>query len=668
METERARLVKFHSILDNVCFVLIRIHDKDELFGEICRAVVSSGLFRQAWIGLVDPATMVVRRVASTGDGSSNFDQFCVAAEESAGEGDHDVRAIMSGQCFFCNDIESDPRHISWRLRALQEGFRSCAYVPLKLGDRLIGVFKLYSGDVGLFGEYEIQILESLGAAISSALTAGRHEEHRRRAEQELRESEGRYRRVVENMIGLVSQVDARRIFQFASPGCRTVLDYDPEELLGKSFLEFVHGDDMDSADSLFRSAEKIRSTARAELRFRRADDQYVWLEMAVDPIFDEFDKLLGFMCASRSIGERKEAEEKLRRYTENLEKLVRERTETIRILNETTTQKLIQKIGQIDHISEIRDSLRKSQGLQSSCESILESAMRDLSMSVGAIFTIDKEKHVAEVQAFRAIDVAVNPKKTLSLDTQFVEYECLASRHPTSRVVANEPSVLGALGLHCSPVLFIDEPVGVLALGRKTGERLDESDLSVLRLYSGLVTTALETTSLSVEPRRETCKKREGKYKLGFGSNYLVVDSIDLAYDMFADTIMAGTEGLCITRKLPRKLRETYGLKRTPIVWLTSEKVENERTINSLQDLSILISNYVDKIQKPLILIDGIEYLVSHQGFDSVYHFLQAKGTQVEAAEGIMIVPFFKETLEPRQVKLLEREFSLFKHEEKDL
>jgi PAS domain S-box-containing protein len=667
VETETVRLIKFHSILDSVYFILIRVHDRDELFGEICRAVVSNGLFRQAWIGLVDPATMIVRRVASTGGDLSNFDQFCVSAEESVSEGDHEVRAIMSGQCFFCNDIENDPRRMSWRLRALQQGLRSCACVPLKLGDRLIGVFKLYSADVGLFGESETQILENLGAAISSVLTAGRHEEHRRRAEQELRESEGRYRRVVENMIGLVSQVDAQRLFQFASPACRSVLGYDPEELLGKSFLEFVHAYDVDNADFLFRSAEKSRSTARAELRFRKTGNQYVWLEMAVDPIFDEFDKLSGFMCASRSIGERKEAEEKLKRYTENLEKLVRERTETIRILNETTTQRLIQKISQIDHISEIRDSLKKSQGLQSSCESILDSAVKDLNMSVGAILIVNKEKRVAEIQAFRAIDAAVIPKKVFSLDAQFVEYECLASRGPTSRVVANEPSVLGAHGLHCGPILFMNEPVGVLALGRKSGERLDESDLSVLRLYSGLVTTALETTSLSVEPTRETCRKREGKYDLEFGSNFLVVDSIDLAYDMFADAIMTGTEGLCITRKLPRKLRETYGLKRTPIVWLTSEKVENERTINSLQDLSILISNYVDKAQKPLILIDGIEYLISHQGFDSVYHFLQAKGTQVEAAGGIMIVPFFRETLEPRQVKLLEREFNLFKHEEKD-
>jgi PAS domain S-box-containing protein len=666
LETGSTRVVRFHSILDSVYCALIRIRNPDELFGEICRAIGRSGLFRQAWIGLIDPATMVVKRVASTDDSASNFDQLCLSAEQSTVEGDLEARAIMAGKCFISNDIETDPRHISWRLQALQQGYRSCAFVPLKLGDRLIGVFKLYSGEVDLFGDYESKSLESLATAISCALTMSRHEEHRRKAEQELRESEDRYRRIVENMIGLVSQLDAQRLFQFASPTCKSVLGYDPEELLGKSFLAFAHADDANGTELAFRAAEKSHSTARVELRFRRAGRQYVWLEMAVDPVFDESDRLVGFMCASRNIGERKEAEEKVRRYTSNLEKLVRERSETIRILNETTTQRLIQKINQINHISEIRDSLKRSQGLQSSCQTILESAIRDLNMSAGVILTIDAEKNLAEVQAFKPVDKAASSKKTYSLDIPLAEYECIKSRRPISRIVAKEASVLGTLGLHCSPILFLNEPAGLIALGRASGEALDESDLSVLRLYSGLVTTALETTSLSVEPTRETYKAREGKYKLEFGSNYLIVDNIDLAYDMFTDTIMSGTEGLCITRKVPRKLREMYGLKRTPIVWLTSERVDGERTINSLQDLSILISNYVDKAQKPLILVDGVEYLISHQGFDSVYHFLQAKGTQVEAAGGTILVPFFKETLEPRQVKLLEREFSVFKQKEK--
>ncbi len=667
MGTETIRLVRFHSTFDDVCCALIRIRDRDELFAEICRTTARSGLFRQAWIGLIDPATMIARRVASTENETSNFDEFRVAAEQSVDERDHEARAIGAGECFFSNDIENDSRHIPWRFQALEQGLRSSACLPLRLGDRLIGVFKLYSDEVGLFGDQEIQILERLATAISCALTVIKSEEHRRRAEEELRESEGRYRRIVENMIGIVSQVDAQGLFQFAGSTYGPVLGYDPEELLGKPFLEFVHAEDANGALLAFRSAEKSHSTTRAELRFRRAGGQYVWLEMAVDPMFDEFDRLSGFICASRSIDERKDAEEKVRRYTEDLEKLVEERTETIRSLNDTTTQRLIQKINQINHISEIRDSLKRAQGLQSSYETILDGAVKDLNMSVGAILTVDKKKRLAEVQAFKSIDKPVDLKKTYPLDVSFAEYECLVTRNPVSRTVASEPSVLGTLSLHCSPILFMNEPIGLLALGRASGESLDESDLSVLRLYSGLVTTAVETTSLSVEPTKETGQAREGKYKLEFGSNYLVVDSIDLAYDMFADTIMTGTEGLCITRRLPRKVREMYGLKRTPIVWLVSESVESERTINSLQDLSILVSNYVGKADKPLILIDGIEYLISHQGFESVYHFLQAKRTQVEAAGGILILPLLKDTLEPRQLKLLEREFGVFKREEVD-
>jgi PAS domain S-box-containing protein len=665
--TELMRILRFHSIFDDVCCTLIHVRESDELFAEICRTTLRNGLFRQAWIGLVDPTTMAVRRVASTEGNASNFDQFCVLSVESTDDADHEARSIGAGECFVINDIETDPRHIPWRLQALEQGLRSSACVPLRLGDRLFGVFKLYSNEIGLFGDLEIQILKRLAVAISHALATTKSEEHRRRAEKELHESEGRYRRVVENMIGLVSQTDGQKTFQYVSSTYKPVMGYEPEQLLGKSFLEFVHDDDTNSTRSAFRSAERTHSTTKVELRFRQAGGHYSWLEMVVDPMFDEFDRLSGFISASRSIGERKEAEEKLRKHTENLERVIQDRTETIRKLNETTTQRLIQKINQINHISEIRDSLKRSEGLQHSYETILDAARTDLNMSVGTILTINKEKHLAEIQVFKPMDKAVESNKNYSLDTPYIEYECLASHNAISKIVRKELSILGTLSSHCSPIVFMNDQIGLLALGRASEETLDVSDLSVLRLYSGLVTSALETTSLSVEPARETCETRKGRFNLEYGSNYLVADSIDLAYDMFTDTIMTGTEGLCITRKLPQKLRERYGLQKTPMVCLTGENIRNERTINSLQDLSILISNYVDKAEKPLILIDGIEYLMSHQGFDPVYHFLQAKGTQVEAAEGIMIIPFFKETLEPRQVKLLEREFGLFEEKEKD-
>ena len=188
-----------------------------------------------------------------------------------------------------------------------------------------------------------------------------------------------------------------------------------------------------------------------------------------------------------------------------------------------------------------------------------------------------------------------------------------------------------------------------------------DDSDLSVLRLYAGLVSNVLETATLTIEPTKENVKQEKSKYTLEYGRNYIVADNTDLAYDVFTDMILSGIEGLCLTRTFPDKVRKKYGLQKTPIIWLTSESVKGERTINNLQDISILISNYVEKAEKPVILIDGLEYLASHQGFDSVYHFLQAKRTQVESAGGILIIPFFKGALDQKEVKLLEREFEVF-------
>jgi hypothetical protein len=76
-------------------------------------------------------------------------------------------------------------------------------------------------------------------------------------------------------------------------------------------------------------------------------------------------------------------------------------------------------------------------------------------------------------------------------------------------------------------------------------------------------------------------------------------------------------------------------------------------------------VSNYVQKAKQPVILIDGIEYLISHMGFDSVYHFMQAKRTQMEANQGILIIPFFRDAIEPKEARLLEREFRVFSIEE---
>jgi hypothetical protein len=231
------------------------------------------------------------------------------------------------------------------------------------------------------------------------------------------------------------------------------------------------------------------------------------------------------------------------------------------------------------------------------------------------------------------------------------------------SIAVENELSILGTKTVHCAPIMLANEMAGFLAAGNFDENHLDESDLSVLKLYSGLVSTVFEIANLTIEPTRETVEARESGYQIAPGSSVMVEDDIDLAYDLFIDRVLSGMEGLMVTRILPKKIRQKYGLEKTPIIWLNDEKIEGQITINNVQDLSIAISNFVTKAQKPVILIDGIEFLISRSGFDSVYRFLQTKRSQIESTDSILVLPLFKDALDPKEAKLVQREFQLFKH-----
>ena len=283
-----------------------------------------------------------------------------------------------------------------------------------------------------------------------------------------------------------------------------------------------------------------------------------------------------------------------------------------------------------------------------------------DLAMDAGGVFVVNQGTRKIETKAF-----APSKKSTIQtsyhLEDTFVEFETLNKKEPLSRPTAGVYTILGTDTVHCAPISINGRVRGFLALGADGARTLDENELSIIKLYSTLLTTLLKSTDLNVEPAKELIRPLHQQRRVEFGNSYLVPDNVALAYELFLEAIMSGTEGLCITRTAPARVRERYKLQRTPVVWLTDEVVEGEKAIHSLQDLSILVSNYVQKASKPVILIDGIEYLISHKGFESVYHLMQSKRTQMEANQGILIIPFFREAVEAKEAKLMEREFTVF-------
>ena len=153
----------------------------------------------------------------------------------------------------------------------------------------------------------------------------------RKRAEEVLRESEGRFRRITENMLDMIVQTDLQGICEYASPSFKTVLGYDPKYMLGRSLFELVHPNDVDKALEIILKALATSSAATFEYRYKHADGHYVWLESVGNPLFDETGQITGTVLATRDITERKRLEAELKKHSERLDELVKDRTRVLR-------------------------------------------------------------------------------------------------------------------------------------------------------------------------------------------------------------------------------------------------------------------------------------------------------------------------------------------------
>ncbi len=139
----------------------------------------------------------------------------------------------------------------------------------------------------------------------------------KRRAEESLRESEGRLRIVTDNMIDLLAQVDADGNYVYISPSHKIQLGWEPSDLLGKNIADFVHPDDIENVlETISKHLEKGELFDIMQLRFKRADGEYLWIETAGRALRDKDGKVVGAVFGTRDISQRMEAENKLRKRT----------------------------------------------------------------------------------------------------------------------------------------------------------------------------------------------------------------------------------------------------------------------------------------------------------------------------------------------------------------
>jgi PAS domain S-box-containing protein/putative nucleotidyltransferase with HDIG domain len=127
-----------------------------------------------------------------------------------------------------------------------------------------------------------------------------------------LAESEAQFRLLAENSSDMISKHDTNGIFLYVSPACRTLLGYEPEELIGTSFTPLLHPEDASQLLDLLATPAWDDITSTVHYRARRKNGEYVWLETTARLFFDDNSQQQEFQASSRDITERKQSQEAL--------------------------------------------------------------------------------------------------------------------------------------------------------------------------------------------------------------------------------------------------------------------------------------------------------------------------------------------------------------------
>ncbi len=141
-------------------------------------------------------------------------------------------------------------------------------------------------------------------------------------------------------------------------------------------------------------------------------------------------------------------------------------------------------------------------------------------------------------------------------------------------------------------------------------------------------------------------------------GSSVYLVEEPQPAdvYRLFEDTIRAGRKGLCVTRVYPQKLRERFPQGDLEILWLSNVGKEDAVRPKDLERLSLAVEQFVSG-RHGVVLLDGLEYLVTNNNFLTVLRLVQAIRDQVAIHGAILLLSVNPSALEGHQVTLLERE-----------
>jgi PAS domain S-box-containing protein len=147
-----------------------------------------------------------------------------------------------------------------------------------------------------------------------------------KKADELLRESEEKYRTIVENTLDVIMLTDSKGRISYISPASSDVLGYLPDELIGK-IPEIFYPDDLEKVHNALSSALLGSNGSNFEYRILTKDGKIRWVSHSWSPLFTKEHNVKCIVSVVRNITGSKIFEQSLK---EKIEELERYKTVTV--------------------------------------------------------------------------------------------------------------------------------------------------------------------------------------------------------------------------------------------------------------------------------------------------------------------------------------------------
>jgi PAS domain S-box-containing protein len=318
-----------------------------------------------------------------------------------------------------------------------------------------------------------------------------------------------------------------------------------------------------------------------------------------------------------------------------------------------------------IEVILSTRQALQAERNWERGLSIIVES-MRKLGFERCGIFLVNSRRKTLDFHFGRGIQLPEVGTAVPLRNPQYFGVSCVVEK---KTIHVTDSSTVH--GLHIAtpahsfvwvPIVVQDEAFAALAADNvKSNRVITEEDVKDLEILAGLCAAFIDRTRVFIEPVPEKTSKTAVKYGLDSSECYIITEKRPkVSYEIFADLVTHSIPGFIITREHPEKIRRRHKLVRTPMLWLSRSGVENTLSPDDLPRLVRMADDFTKKSEESVILLDGLEYLMSQTSFPTVLKHLHELRDITVLNNARLIIPLHRGTLSMKEYSILEKEFNI--------